>query len=615
MIGNSLLFAAPSILALVISLYLLWLLGIKLKRSIISSAGILTFPVMLWSLFYALELLSTGLEAKVALEQLTFIGKTTIVPVVLIFAWRFSGKDPKYEKYTPLLFIQPVLIMAFVITNDIHQLFWTDVRLIENSGVHLLVLEKGPLFYFHVAYTYLFLCIGMSIIFREIVRRKGSNNTYKAVLISAFILPLLSDSVYILGLIPIEGFSLTTFSFAIGMTIVVRDALRSRIIDRSPIVMRTLFTSMTDGAVIFDHDRRIIDVNPSAEEMFGISLEEARGRKLEEALPEIRDTIIRLRRLRWKVKVVKLILKGKIRHFELKRSRLRSEDGGTIGYLLQVRDITDERKDKVALENARKELEGRVHARTAELEETAKRLEEEVLDRKKAQETADSERRRAEFYLDLLSHDIANIHQGLQLGIQMMEMNPDQSRNRKYRSMMGSLLTKAIKLASNVKILSNIKKSKPILVQLDLEKVINESVRSVVQSFPDKEIAIDRKVCSERIHVLCGELVGEVFYNLFHNSVKYQGSDNPWMRIGIGKDEKRRMAVIDIEDGGPGIKPEMKEIIFDRVQMSEEMRHSGIGLSLVKELVERYQGSIEVHDRIRGDPSQGTRVRVRLPIA
>ncbi|MGF1550046.1 MAG: ATP-binding protein [Sphingomonadaceae bacterium] len=80
------------------------------------------------------------------------------------------------------------------------------------------------------------------------------------------------------------------------------------------------------------------------------------------------------------------------------------------------------------------------------------------------------------------------------------------------------------------------------------------------------------------------------------------------MRIG---DE----AVVRVEDEGPGIPPEQREVIFDRFHSlrpeSEAFgRHSGLGLAIVRAIVEGHDGSVAAGDREGG---RGARFVVRLP--
>jgi signal transduction histidine kinase len=71
---------------------------------------------------------------------------------------------------------------------------------------------------------------------------------------------------------------------------------------------------------------------------------------------------------------------------------------------------------------------------------------------------------------------------------------------------------------------------------------------------------------------------------------------------------------VAIEDDGPGIPHKLKMRLFQRKQRGKtKTTGSGLGLYLVKKLVEDINGRVWVEDRIPGDPSKGTKFVVLLP--
>ncbi len=108
-----------------------------------------------------------------------------------------------------------------------------------------------------------------------------------------------------------------------------------------------------------------------------------------------------------------------------------------------------------------------------------------------------------------------------------------------------------------------------------------------------------------------------MFANLLNNAIKH--STGP-LKINIAQklienDHSKYYQTI-IEDNGPGIPDALKPAIFDRAYRSK-MRsgYSGLGLCLVKKLVDNYHGSIVLEDRVPGDRKQGSRFIVALPAA
>jgi signal transduction histidine kinase len=119
-------------------------------------------------------------------------------------------------------------------------------------------------------------------------------------------------------------------------------------------------------------------------------------------------------------------------------------------------------------------------------------------------------------------------------------------------------------------------------------------------------------------------LLRRVLRNLLENARRYgkpsSASDDAQVRLSIlaptsphrGSGEKR--AVLWVEDRGPGVPPDQRERIFEPFYRlpgaSEREGGVGLGLSLVKTIVERHGGTVRCEDRFGG----GARFVVELPI-
>jgi len=104
----------------------------------------------------------------------------------------------------------------------------------------------------------------------------------------------------------------------------------------------------------------------------------------------------------------------------------------------------------------------------------------------------------------------------------------------------------------------------------------------------------------------------EIFRNLISNSIKYLDYDKtePFIKITIKSDTSK--VVITFEDNGVGIDPELQRYIFDMFyRANEKSDGSGIGLYIVKQAVEKLNGSIDVKSK----KGESTRFLVTIPNA
>jgi two-component system sensor histidine kinase/response regulator len=107
--------------------------------------------------------------------------------------------------------------------------------------------------------------------------------------------------------------------------------------------------------------------------------------------------------------------------------------------------------------------------------------------------------------------------------------------------------------------------------------------------------------------------MGQLWTNLISNAIKYTPAGG---RVTITLEEENGWAVGTVEDTGIGIAPEDQAKIFEdfyRTPQAKEMEHrgTGLGLPLVKRIVEGHGGTIEVESAL----GSGSRFRFRLPVA
>ncbi len=97
--------------------------------------------------------------------------------------------------------------------------------------------------------------------------------------------------------------------------------------------------------------------------------------------------------------------------------------------------------------------------------------------------------------------------------------------------------------------------------------------------------------------------------NLVDNAVKYTP---PGGRVDVSVDEEHGAAVLEVSDNGPGIPLADRERVFDRFYRRDggATEGSGLGLSIVRSIVERHGGSIRLDE---AGPSGGLKASVRLP--
>jgi PAS domain S-box-containing protein len=241
-----------------------------------------------------------------------------------------------------------------------------------------------------------------------------------------------------------------------------------------------------------------------------------------------------------------------------------------------------------------------------------------ITEHKKSRDLIEWERNRAEFYLDLLSHDIGNIHQGLQAwtAILRARSNDETERTRSLRKI-DELGKRSIKLVKNVLLLSRLKDMRSELSPIDLLPVLKKTIRDMRSLFMDREMEITVSTDVKSVSIKAETVIEEIFFNLLHNGIKFQYEDPVLIDICIERTSRNGRSFFELSfaDHGIGVSDDKKHNLFDRHVKGSDYGYSGIGLSLVKELVTRYDGYMEVRDRIPGDHTKGAVFIIYLPSA
>lgn len=103
--------------------------------------------------------------------------------------------------------------------------------------------------------------------------------------------------------------------------------------------------------------------------------------------------------------------------------------------------------------------------------------------------------------------------------------------------------------------------------------------------------------------------MGRIFQNLVSNALKYRHPDRD-PRIEIASERSGSMVAVQVRDNGSGIAQEHQEEVFRLFnRLSNEGPGTGVGLALVKKLVESHDGQIE----LESDPATGTIITITLP--
>jgi PAS domain S-box-containing protein len=237
---------------------------------------------------------------------------------------------------------------------------------------------------------------------------------------------------------------------------------------------------------------------------------------------------------------------------------------------------------------------------------------------KQAEEALREADQRKDEFLATLSHELRNPLAPLRNALQIMQLaGENMDTFARVRDMMDRQLAQLVRLVDDLLDMSRITRGKLELVKERLE----------VKAFVERAVETSRPLIEAAQHELTFTLPAEslrvegdpvrltqVVSNLLNNSAKYTPvGGHIWLTV----ERQGGQAVIRVRDNGIGIPTDMLVKVFDMfTQVDRSLERSqgglGIGLTLVRRLVEMHGGTVEAHSTGRG---QGSEFVVYLPLA
>ncbi len=363
--------------------------------------------------------------------------------------------------------------------------------------------------------------------------------------------------------------------------------------------------SIGSGLMTTDRASRVTSFNPEAERITGLSALEAMGRALEDVIPGASEIVgavgdsadsaaagaeaIGRDRLGYQNE------RGEALFLGLAASSLRDEEGEQVGHVVIFQDVT-------AVVSMEQEL--RRSERLAAVGEMAARI----------------------------AHEIRNPLASISGSVQLLQSGPrGADPDPEHDRLMGIVVREVDRL--NILISGFLRYSRPAPIKpepVDLREVVEE-VATIGGAQVESELEIALELDPTLVVMADPLQLKAILWNLWNNAIQAMGArgrldvrahrgdrtqaistpDRKGRSGGTAStDVDPQFAILEIEDSGPGIPPEVLESIFEPF-FTTKQEGSGLGLATVQRLVEQHAGTIQVESRV----GVGTVVRVAIPLA
>ncbi len=344
---------------------------------------------------------------------------------------------------------------------------------------------------------------------------------------------------------------------------------------------------------MMDPEGRVTDWNVAAERLLGYTYDEIIGQHfsifwtVEEGEPGgIADQELRQASLVGSASDDRWHIRKNGSHFWANgiTSALRDEQGSLRGYAKVLRDKTD-----------------------------SKRFEEEL--RAKAEALEEADRHKNEF-LAMLAHELRNPLAPIATAVTLLKVTEQDETGQQAVDVVGRQVQKITRLINDLMDVSRITRGKIQLHQdrIDLRDCIGNAISSAHALIEEHRHLLSVSLPDEPLWIFADATrLEQIFENLLNNAAKYTESGG---QISVTAERRDGQAIVSIKDSGVGIAPELLPHIFELFTQADCTLDRaegglGIGLTIVKSIVEMHDGKVEA---ITEGPGKGSTFSVRLPL-
>ncbi|QDG49506.1 response regulator [Persicimonas caeni] len=403
-----------------------------------------------------------------------------------------------------------------------------------------------------------------------------------------------------------------------------------------PLNFRRLFESAPEPYLVLDPDFTIVAVNDAYLEATLTERDAIVGRHIFDVFPDNPDDpeatgVANLRASLETVRRDKVADTVAVQKYDIRRpdgsfetrywsprnSPVFDDDGELCEIIHRVEDVTElmRLKEKEnSLESSVTEMEAELYDRSQEIQRKNRRLEEMA-------ELARRESRNKDQFLAMLGHELRNPMAAISTATYVLKDARDQQAPNERLDWGLDIIERQLKhLSRLVNDLLDVARINEGRIELQREPVqINEIVRGALEIarplINKRNQSLDIFLSDEPATVIGDTTrLTQVVSNLLNNASKYTPKGG---HIAVGAGVENGLLFVEVTDNGKGIDAELLPHVFDMFRQAEvsidrSQGGLGLGLTLVKKLVEMHDGTVQASSEGEG---RGSRFVVHLPLA
>lgn len=571
-------------ISIIFSYLLIFILGKKFKEKKITKIITISFAqLIIWCAGVLVQKVFSQkyTDYLIYFDYITYIGICTLFPTLLYLSYSFINGEKKFPKCYILLFIVPLICLIFLWTNDYHNLFY------KVYSTNFSETEYGIVFYINTIYSYTLAIIFILQMVKYSIHNSGFLSKQTLILIIGSLIPLV---VNVLGTTKIINISIyvTPISFVITLMCYALAIFKYKVLNITPIALKTIMDTMTDAFVVISQDGTIVDFNKLFKEEF------IKGEMIEKNYIEYLKGNEEYKNLAFEIeKCITTKINQKysfsisqdentIKYYDVDISPIFAKNNETvIGILLLIKDVTQHMLDISALEEKQE-----IIAKQAQLVSIG--------------ELAGG-----------VAHDINTPISAIKTGITMLKVKEDRDESEKQViDTMENCSNKIINIVNSMR--NQIRNlGGDTSIEFKISDVVND-IRCITYHEISKYRA-ELEINIEDDLSIKGDpaKLGQVLTNLVMNAAQaYKDKNGGKINIVVMRGPKNT-AIIKVIDFAKGIPKEVASKIFKSMLTTKGNEGTGLGLYLAYSVI---KGNFNGEINFDTEQDVGTTFYIKIPL-
>lgn len=540
----------------------------------------------IWTVGFIFEIAANGLDAKLILANIQFIGIDTLPVAWLALTLTYTGHFQEWSRFIGALLIIPALNQVIIWTDPFHHLFRQHPSLDTTTASFPILINDYSTWYYFIQMpfaTIIFIATSVLLIFML----RSSSKTHRQqilLLLLSTVMPLVLNGLYVLGASPIPHLNLSTVAFAISGVLLGWSLVRFRFLDLMPAARGVLVDSLKDAWIVLDRSGRFVDLNQTAQEIVGQPKQKVIGQYVEKVLSQKPQLVECLQTETDTQQDIALEIAGKARYYDLSLTPLQDKRGGVSGRLMVLRDITQRKQTEEELQRAKEQAEVANRAKSA--------------------------------FLATMSHEIRTPLNGI---IGMTSLLQDTPLNQEQSEYLRTILESSDALLNIINDILDFSKIEAGRIDLEnrpfeLREALESAFDLVSNKARSKGLELTYLMEEPTPVTIQGDLtrLRQILLNLLSNAIKFTENGEVSVTVSSKRLEEAKNGPEDtpnryelhfaVRDTGIGIAPDnIKRLFhsFSQVDSSTTRKYggTGLGLAISRRLTELMGGTIWVESQ------------------